>query len=165
MTMGTRSKIPPPQYLVAKESPYVTGHQDYLVLSKDESEAYFQQRCEAKRTASSTSDLLALAVKELGTPESFQDLIGNPGQTVNPVQTVSLQPVPSTSRLEPALPAQLPIRQVLEAVQQYFQSLQQPTSGMVLSTSASTGLCLPVPMLCLPVPGLCLPVPGCACQY
>ena len=129
-----------PQYLVANQDPYVIGHQDYLVLSKEDSEAYFQQRREAKRAASGTGDLLALAVQKLGTPESFQDLMVNPGQTVNQVPTISMQQVPSTSCIEPALPAQLPISQILTAVQLYCQSLQQPTGGMVLSTPAGASV-------------------------
>ena len=135
------NKIPDsPQYLVANQDPYVIGQQDYLVLSKEDSEAYFQQRREAKRAASGTGDLLALAVQELGTPESFQDLMVNPGQTVNQVPTISMQQVPSTSCIEPALPAQLPISQILTAVQLYCQSLQQPTGGMVLSTPAGASV-------------------------
>ena len=137
------NKIPDsPQYLVANQDPYVIGQQDYLVLSKEDSEAYFQQRWEAKRAASGTGDLLALAVQELGTPESFQDLMVNPGQTVNQVPTISMQQVPSTSCIEPALPAQLPISQILTAVY-----IANPYSSRQEGWFC---LRLPVPVLCLP---------------
>ena len=92
-----------PDFLVENPKPYTIGLQDYIVLSREDSDSYFAQRREARRASSDTGDLLSQAVQALHR-QVGEDLDYNSSQGQSPCEESRQETDPSRGSQDTNVP-------------------------------------------------------------